>query len=176
MILIAEVEHWLFMDRHAADLADVPTILVEKDQTGARSFAPMRTLFQLKKWTAAERFIPLLSCDETDYKAYEVFHVDALPPYALLQGGRVLLERNQADAEYEAALVQAGATTDEEAVAFAVRYLQHKLGDDVMLAGNGKVPDVARVPGDLYIDGNVVKTGERLFAWANAQNERGNLT
>ncbi|STO08626.1 hypothetical protein [Exiguobacterium aurantiacum] len=175
MILIVEVGHWLFMDRHAADMADVPTILVEKDQTGARSFTPMRTLFQLKKWTAARRFIPLLSCDETAYKAYEVFHVDALPSYALLQGGRVLLERNERDVEYEAALAQVDATSDEAVVAFAVRYLQDKLGNDVILAANGTVPGVTYVPNDVYVDGDVVKTGQQLFAWAN-EKERGSAT
>jgi len=33
LILVTEVESWLFMDQLTADQAAVPTILVEKDQT-----------------------------------------------------------------------------------------------------------------------------------------------
>lgn len=173
LILVTEVESWLFMDQLTADQAAVPTILVEKDETGARSFTPMRTLFQLKKWTAANAFIPLLSCDETAYKAYEVFHVDALPPFALLQGGRVLLRANESDAAYEKALAMSRKTTDEDVLGFALQYLKEMLDDEIVLASRLDLTAVSRVPEDVYVPGDVVTTGQRLFAWANAEVERG---
>ncbi|MCT4781888.1 MULTISPECIES: hypothetical protein [Exiguobacterium] len=173
MILVTEVEQWLFMDQLTADQAAVPTILVEKDQSGARSFTPMRTLFQLKKWTAAKAFIPLLSCDEAAYKAYEVFHVDALPPYALLQGGRVVLKANQKDTVYEEALAMSGKTTDEDVLSFALQYIEEMLDEDIVLASGFDLADVSRVPDDVYVPGDAVMTGQRLFTWANKQMERG---
>ncbi|WP_070327617.1 hypothetical protein [Exiguobacterium aurantiacum] len=173
MILVSEVESWLFMGRDQADAASSPTILVEKDATGAKSFASMRTLFQLKKWTGQRRFVPLLSCDETGYRAYEVFHVDAKPPFALLEHGRVLLKDNEVDAAYAAALANEGTMSADEVITFASDYIEAALGEPVVLAINREIPSHAHVPMELFVPGDAIQTGEYLFAWANeAQKER----
>ncbi|UTT41946.1 hypothetical protein [Exiguobacterium aurantiacum] len=174
MILVTQVETWLFMDRDRADAAEVPTILVEKDASGAKSFTTMRTLFQLKKWTGQHRFVPLLSCDEAAYRAYEVFHVDAKPAFAILESGRMLMKDNERDEAYDNALQDAGVTTDGEQIAFAADYLERELGAPVMLAIDEPVASHPRVPEDVFVPGNVMQTSERLFGWANRQQtERG---
>lgn len=169
MILVSQVETWLFMDQHRADTADVPTILVEKDASGAKSFTAMRTLFQLKKWTGQRRFVPLLSCDEAAYRAYEVFHVDAVPPFAILESGRVLLKDNARDDAYAAALDAAAPDTDEERLAFVSDYVERALGETVVLAIDAPIASHPQVPEDVFVPGNVMQTSERLFAWANRQ-------
>ncbi|WP_215190252.1 hypothetical protein [Exiguobacterium sp. s6] len=176
MILVTQVETWLFMDRDRADAAEAPTILVEKDASGAKSFTAMRTLFQLKKWTGQHRFVPLLSCDEAAYRAYEVFHVDAKPPFAILESGHVLMKDNERDEAYEGALRDADVTTDRERIAFAADYLERELGEPVILAIDEAITSRPRVPDDVCVPGNVMQTSERLFAWANRQQaERGDV-
>lgn len=173
MILMSQVETWLFMDQDRADVAPVPTILVEKDASGAKSFTAMRTLFQLKKWTAQQRFIPLLSCDETAYRAYEVFHVDAVPPFAILDFGRVLMKANVKDEAYAAGLEQAQMTTYEDRIAFAVDYLERELGQSIVLAVDEPISGCAHVPDDVFVKGDVIQTSERLFSWANTKLTEG---
>lgn len=173
LILVCEVENWLFMGRIQADAASSPTILVEKDASGAKSFASMRTLFQLKKWTGQRRFVPLLSCDETSYRAYEVFHVDAKPPFALLEHGRVLVKDNEVDTAYAAALANEGTMSADEVISFAADYIAAALGEPVVLAINREIPSNRHVPMELFVPGDAIQTGEYLFAWANeAQKER----
>lgn len=169
MILVSQVETWLFMDQTRADAADAPTILVEKDASGAKSFTAMRTLFQLKKWTGQRRFVPLLSCDETAYRAYEVFHVDAVPPFAILDSGRVLLKDNEVDAAYAVALDDAAPKTYGERLAFVADYVERALGETVVLAIDEPVASHPQVPEDVFVPENVMETSERLFAWANRQ-------
>lgn len=174
MILVTQVETWLFMDRDRADAAEMPTILVEKDASGAKSFTTMRTLFQLKKWTGQHRFVPFLSCGEASYRAYEVFHVDAKPPFAILESGGVLMKDNERDEAYDSALQDAGVTTDRERIAFAVDYLERELGEPVILAIDEPFASHTRVPENLFVPGNVMQTSEQLFGWANReQTERG---
>jgi len=169
LILVSQVETWLFMDQNRADAADVPTILVEKDASGAKSFTAMRTLFQLKKWTGQRRFVPLLSCDEAAYRAYEVFYVDAVPPFAILESGRVLLKGNEVDDAYAAALAAAAPNTDGERLAFVADYIERALGETVVLAIDEPIASRPQVPEDVFVPGNVMQTSERLFAWANRQ-------
>lgn len=169
MILVTQVETWLFMNRDRADAAEAPTILVEKDAFGAKSFTTMRTLFQLKKWTGEHRFVPFLSCDETAYRAYEVFHVDAKPPFAILESGRILMRDNERDEAYDNAMENAGVTSQVEQVAFAASYLEREFGEPVVLAIDEPVASHARVPEDIFVPGNVMLTSEGLFAWANRQ-------
>lgn len=167
MILVIEVQSWLFMEKSRADAAISPTILVEKDATGAKSFTSMRTLFQLKKWAGQRRFVPLLSCDEADYRAYEVFHVDAKPPFALLEQGRVLMKDNERDAEYTAALENEGPMSADEIITFAADYIESALGEPVVLATNHEISSNLHVPVELFVEGDAIQTGERLFSWAN---------
>lgn len=177
LILVSEVENWLFMKQSQADAAETPTILVEKDASGAKSFTTMRTLFQLKKWTGQRRFVPLLSCDELGYRAYEVFHVDAKPPFALLEHGRVLLKDNELDDAYGLALANEGPMSSDELITFAADYIEAALGEPVVLAIADEVPSHVHVPDGLFVPGDVIRTGEHLFAWANgAQKERDEAT
>ncbi|RHB50622.1 hypothetical protein [Exiguobacterium sp. AM39-5BH] len=169
MILVSQVETWLFMNQYRADAADVPTILVEKDSSGAKSFTAMRTLFQLKKWTGQRRFVPILSCDEAAYRAYEVFHVDAVPPFAILESGRVLLKQNVRDDAYAAAFAAAAPNTDEERLAFVAGYVGRELGETVVLAIDAPIASHPQVPEDVFVPGNVMETSERLFTWANRE-------
>ncbi len=157
------------MDQHRADAADAPTILVEKDASGAKSFTAMRTLFQLKKWTGQRRFVPLLSCDKEAYRAYEVFHVDAVPPFAILEAGEVLLKDNEVDAAYAAALDAAAPKTYADRLAFVADYVERALGEAVVLAIDEPIASHPHVPEDVFEPGDVMQTGERLFAWANRQ-------
>lgn len=171
LIMMTEVESWLFMDRQRADAAATPTILVEKDATGAKSFTSMRTLFQLKKWTGQRRFVPLLSCDETVYRGYEVFHVDAKPPFALLEHGRVLLKDNERDEAYKTALANEGALSKAEIITFAADYIERALREPVVFAIDRDIPSRTYVPAELFVPGDPIQTSERLFAWANGERQ-----
>ncbi|WP_026826391.1 MULTISPECIES: hypothetical protein [Exiguobacterium] len=172
MIIVVDVEKWLFVHKKEADEASIPTILVEKDIEGATWFTSMRILFQLKKWASQRQFIPLLSYNEGTYRSYEVFHVDAVPPMTLLDGGRTLLVNNQRDETYDLALQKSGHESEESVLSFAFHYIEQATGEDVVFAGNGTI-DVSRVvPNELWDATNRLDSGRRLFEWMSEEDSR----
>lgn len=171
LILVVDVEKWLFVDKEHADEARIPTILVEKDINGAKWFTSMRILFQLKKWTGKRRFVPVLSCDEATYRSYEVFHVDAAPSMALLESGRALLVSNQKDEAYRAALEEADPSSDAECFQFALRYIEETTRQNVVSALHTDHFGYECVPDALYEPTDPLESGRRLFEWANQQDQ-----
>lgn len=172
LIVVVDVEKWLFVQKKEADEAPVPTILVEKDIEGATWFTSMRILFQLKKWTSQQQFVPLLSCEESGYRAYEVFHVDAVPPMALLNGGRTLVINNQRDESFDIALRESGHQTEESIVAFAIDYIEQTMHEPVLFAGDGKIKASRVVPNELLDPTDRLRSGLRLFEWMNEEATR----
>lgn len=169
MILLVDVEKWLFVNKQEADAASVPTILVEKDSEGAKRFTSMRILFQLKKWTGERRFIPILSCDEAAYRAYEVFHVDAKPSMALLDRGQTLLIDNEKDSAYSTKLIESGHTSTQDVMRFAIEYIEGLTGDVVVVADSIDCTPRMTVPESLYDEKQPLDSGRRLFEWAKQQ-------
>lgn len=172
MIFVVDVEKWLFVRKEEADEATVPTILVEKNMEGATWFTSMKILFQLKKWTNQRRFIPLLSYDEDTYRSYEVFHVDAVPPMALIDRGRTLLVNNQRDDSYTLALQESGHVSDASVLTFALHYIEQVMNESVVFAGEATVETVRVAPKELWEATNRLNSGHRLFEWIQREETR----
>lgn len=171
MNVVVEVERWLFMSRQEADGVNVPTILVEKTAEGAKSFTSMRNLFQMKKWTTHGQFIPLLSVGVSDYQSFEVFQVDAAPPFTILENGRVFMRDQQIDSVYASRLEERGLDKASDILAFAIAYLEEVSGRPWRLATASSNDGMAHVPESLYVAQDAVETGNRLFDWMATENE-----
>ena len=171
MNVVVEVERWLFMSRQEADDVSVPTILVEKTAEGAKSFTSMRNLFQMKKWTSHGQFIPLLSVGVPEYQAFEVFQVDAAPPFAILENGRVILRDQQVDELYSSRLKERELDKESDILACAIAYLEEASGKSWLLATASSNDGMPHVPESLYVAQDVVETGNRLFEWMATENE-----
>lgn len=172
LIVVVDVEKWLFVQKEEADDASVPTILVEKNIEGATWFTSMKILFQLKRWTGQRQFIPLLPYDEETYRSYEVFHVDAVPSMALLDGGRTLLVNNRRDESYDLALQESRNVSGASILAFALRYIEQVTNDRVVFAGEETIPGVPVVPNELWDATNRLDSGRRLFEWIREEDAR----
>ncbi|WP_214815803.1 hypothetical protein [Exiguobacterium sp. s59] len=172
MIVVVDVEKWLFVQKKEADEASVPTILVEKNIEGATWFTSMKILFQLKKWTGQRQFVPLLPYDEETYRSYEVFHVDAVPPMALLDRGRTLLVNNQRDESYELALQESGHVSEASILTFALNYIEQVTNNRVVFAGEETIDGVPGVPNELWDATDRLDSGRRLFEWIREEDAR----
>lgn len=172
LIVVVDVEKWLFVQKKEADEASVPTILVEKDRDGATWFTSMKILFQLKKWTSRRRFVPLLLCDEQTYRAYEVFHVDAVPSLALLDGGRTLLVDNKRDESFDVVLRESGLDTEKSILLFALQYIEQMTNEPVAFAGDESIDATRIVPATLLDKTDRLESGRRLFEWMHDEDLR----
>lgn len=172
MIVVVDVAKWLFVQKKEADEASVPTILVEKDRVGATWFTSMKILFQLKKWTARRRFVPLLLCDEHTYRSYEVFHVDAVPSLALLDGGRTLLVDNKRDESFDVAIRESGLETEKSILLFALQYIEQMTNESVVFAGDESIDATRIVPPALLDKTDRLASGRRLFEWMHDEDLR----
>lgn len=172
MIVVVDVEKWLFVEKKEADEASVPTILVEKKIEGATWFTSMKILFQLKKWTGQRQFVPLLPYDEETYRSYEVFHVDAVPPLALLDRGRTLLVNNQREESYDSALQESGHVSETSIISFALDYIEKMTNERVVFAGNETIDAAHVVPNELWDATDRLNSGYRLFEWIREEDAR----
>lgn len=172
LIVVVDVEKWLFVQKKEADEASVPTILVEKKMEGATWFTSMKILFQLKKWTGQRQFVPLLAYDEETYRSYEVFHVDAVPPMALIDGGRTLLVNNQRDESYNLAIQESGHVSETSILSFALDYIEKMTNERVVFAGDETIDADHVVPTELWDATNRLNSGSRLFEWIREEDAR----
>ncbi|QLQ22349.1 MAG: hypothetical protein HZT42_08710 [Paracoccaceae bacterium] len=90
---------------------------------------------------------PLL-CDEQTYRAYEVFHVDAVPSLALLDGGRTLLVDNKRDESFDVVLRESGLDTEKSILLFALQYIEQMTNEPVAFAGDESI-DATHRPGNI---------------------------
>ena len=172
LIVVVDVAKWLFVQKKEADDASVPTILVEKDREGATWFTSMKILFQLKKWTGRRRFVPLLLCDEHTYRSYEVFHVDAVPSLALLDGGRTLLVDNKRDESFDVVIRESGLETEKSILLFALQYIEQMTNESVVFAGDESIEATRIVPTALLDKADRLESGRRLFEWMHDEDLR----